>query len=88
MEILKSIGNFGLFIVKLFRTDIRVSIARTLLSSGVLLAVGGPTYNILFIKDDIEVQLQVDNTGYILLGLGIILIIISVLLWLYYSSLA
>lgn len=77
MEFLKNIGNFGLFIVKLFRTDIKVSIARTLLSSGVLLAAGGPTYNIFFRKDDIEVQLQVDNTGYILFGLGIILIIIS-----------
>ncbi|MDN5109562.1 SAVED domain-containing protein [Aliarcobacter butzleri] len=80
MEILKSIGNFFLYIVKIFRVDIKISIARTLLSSGVLLALGGPTYNILFIKDDIEVKLQVDNTGYILLGLGIILIVISVLM--------
>ena len=80
MGFLKSIGNFALFIVKLFRTDIKVSIARTLLSSGVLLASGGPTYNFFFKKEDIEVQLQVDNTGYILIGLGIILIIISVLM--------
>lgn len=87
MKFLKSIGNFLLFIVKLFRTDIKVSIARTLLSSGIILAAGGPTYNLLFIKDDIEVKLQVDNTGYILLGLGITLIIISVLMLMkFYNS--
>ena len=35
MKILKSIGNFFLYILKIFRVDIKISIARTLLSSGV-----------------------------------------------------
>jgi len=75
---MEQLKNFIWFILQLFKTDIKVSIARTLLSSGILLAAGGPTYNLFFINDDIKLQLQVDNTGYILLGLGIVLIIIAV----------
>lgn len=89
MKIFKDIGNFLLYIIKIFRVDIKVSIARSLLSSGVLLAIGGPTYNIFFINDNVEVQLQVDNTGYILLVLGVILIVISVLMLIkFYKSMS
>ncbi len=81
--------NFILFIVQLFRTDIKVTIAKTLLSSGVLLAAGGPTYILFFKNDDIKLQMQVDNTGYVLLGIGIILIIIAVLMLVkFYNSIS
>lgn len=83
-----NIKNFLLFIVQLFRVDVKITIARTLLSSGILLALGGPTYNIFFKNDNIEVRLHVDNTGYILLFLGIILIVLAVIMLIrfYYSS--
>ncbi len=86
---MEQLKNFILFIVQLFRTDIKVSIAKTLLSAGVLLAAGGPTYNIFFRHNDIELQAQVDNTGYVLLMLGIVLIVIAVLMLVkFYNSIS
>lgn len=86
-ELVKTIGNFILFVLQLFKMDVKVSIAKTILSSGVLLAVGGPTYNIFVEIDDIKANIQVDNTGYVLLVLGIVLILISVVMLIrFYTS--
>jgi len=72
MKLIKIILNFIIFVLQLFKTDVKVGIAKTILSSGVLLAVGGPTYSIFVETDSIKANVQVDNTGYVLLGLGIV----------------
>lgn len=84
---IESIKGFIEFIFQLFKTDIKVSIAKSILGAGVLMASGGPTYNLFFMKDDIAMQLQVDNTGYILLIVGLILIGIAIMMLIrFYNS--
>lgn len=78
---LDTIINFVKFVLQLFKSDIKVTIARTILSSGLLLVIGGPIYSLSVTTEKMNLDLKVVNdTGDILFYLGFILIIIGVFL--------
>lgn len=73
--------NFVRFIFTLFKSDIRVTIAKSFLGSGVILALGGTAYNFTIQTKDTNIAIKViDNTSDILLYIGIFLIIVGIIL--------
>lgn len=74
---LNTLIRFAVFVVQLFKIDVKLNIAKTLLTSGVVLAAGGPSFSLLISIEDATISAQIDNIGYITLGLGVALILIS-----------
>lgn len=73
--------NFARFILTLFKANIKVTIAKSFLGSGIVLSLGGTAYDLTINTKDESIAIRaIDNTSEILLYIGIFLIIIGIIL--------